>query len=112
MHLTGGARYTNESKSYFGTSLRGFGGVPSVSVLTGDAAGEQTIDDNRVTWRGSVSYDFAPTVTGYATASTGFKSGGFTMRITEPNTTLPRFGPEFIDTYEIGVKTQFGQWLR
>ncbi len=106
LHLTGGARYTNESKSYFGTSLRGFGGPPSVSVLTGDAAGEQTLDDDRVTWRGSVSYDFAPTVTGYATASTGFKSGGFTMRITEPNTTLPRFGPEFIDTYEIGVKTQ------
>jgi len=106
LHLTGGARYTNESKSYFGTSLRGFGGPPSVSVLTGDAAREQKIDDDRVTWRGSVSYDFAPTVTGYATASTGFKSGGFTMRITEPNTTLPRFGPEFIDTYEIGVKTQ------
>jgi iron complex outermembrane recepter protein len=106
LHLTGGARYTNESKSYFGTSLRGFGGPPSVSVLTGDAAGEQTLDDDHVTWRGSVSYDFAPKVTGYATASTGFKSGGFTMRITEPNTTLPRFGPEFIDTYEIGVKTQ------
>lgn len=86
LHLTGGVRYTNESKSYRGTSLRGFGGPPSVSVLTGDAAGEQILDDGRVTWRASVSYDFAPTVTGYATASTGFKSGGFTMRITEPNT--------------------------
>jgi iron complex outermembrane receptor protein len=107
LHLTGGARYTNESKSYVGTSLRGFGGVPSVSVLTGEAAGEQALDDSRVTWRGSVSYDFAPTVTGYVTASTGFKSGGFTMRITEPNTTLPRFGPEYIDTYEVGLKTQF-----
>ena len=107
LHLTGGARYTNESKSYVGTSLRGNGGPPSQSVLTGDAAGEQNIDDDRVTWRASVSYDFVPTVTGYVTASTGFKSGGFTMRITEPNSTLPRFGPEFIHTYEIGVKTEF-----
>lgn len=106
LHLTGGARYTNEKKSYLGTSLRSMGGTPSVSVLTGDAAREQKLNDDRVTWRASVNYDFVPTVTGYVTASTGFKSGGFTMRITEPNTTLPRFGPEAIDLYEVGIKTE------
>jgi iron complex outermembrane recepter protein len=106
LHLIGGVRYTNEEKHYLGTSLRGFGGTPRISVLTGDAAGEQTLKDDRVTWRASVSYDFTQSVTGYATASTGFKSGGWTMRITEPNTTIPRFGPEFVDLYEIGLKTE------
>jgi iron complex outermembrane recepter protein len=106
LHLVGGVRYTDEEKSYFGTSLRGFGGTPRVSVLSGEAAGEQTLQDDRVTWRASVSYDFVESLTGYVTASTGFKSGGFTMRITEPNTTLPRFGPESVDLYEMGLKAE------
>lgn len=107
LHLIGGARYTNEDKRYVGVSLRGFGGAPVVSVLQGAAAGEQRLKDDRVTWRASVSYDFAKSIIGYVTASTGFKSGGWTMRITEINQTIPRFGPEFVDLYEIGLKTEF-----
>ncbi|HWK54030.1 MAG TPA: TonB-dependent receptor, partial [Hyphomicrobiales bacterium] len=106
LRLIGGVRYTEERKVYAGTSLRGNGGVPSESILSGAAAGAQRLRDERTTWRASLSYDLSDAVTGYATVSTGFKSGGFTTRITDPNTRIPQFGPESARLYELGLKTE------
>lgn len=54
----------------------------------------------------SLSYDFSDAVTGYASWSSGFKSGGFDMRgdaILTPNT-VNGYDPETVDSYEIGLK--------
>jgi len=54
----------------------------------------------------SLSYDFSDALTGYASWSSGFKSGGFDMRgdaILTPNT-VNGYEPETVDSYEIGLK--------
>ncbi|MAA53673.1 MAG: TonB-dependent receptor [Porticoccaceae bacterium] len=42
----------------------------------------------------------------YATYSEGFKVGGFNQRIFPPEPSLPTFDPEYVKSYEIGVKTE------
>ncbi len=66
----------------------------------------------------TLSYDFNDDFMGYFTYSHGFKAGGFTMRafppvipgvttdITEPNELIPTFGPEEVEMFEIGVKSE------
>jgi len=105
--ILGGLRYSSEDKTYDATSLRGFGGAPTTNILTGDADGVQSRSDDRTTWRLSASYDWTDEVTTYVTASTGFKSGGFTLRLTNPNTVIPQFGPEFVELLEVGLKAEF-----
>ena len=43
----------------------------------------------------------------YATYSEGFKVGGFTQRIFPPEPSLPKFDPEYVKSYEVGVKAEF-----
>ena len=66
----------------------------------------------------TLSYDFNDDFMGYFTCSHGFKAGGFTMRafppvipgvttdITEPNELIPTFGPEEVEMFEVGVKSE------
>ena len=66
----------------------------------------------------TLSYDFNDDFMGYFTYSHGFKAGGFTMRafppvipgvttdITEPNELIPTFGPEEVEMFEIGLKSE------
>ena len=66
----------------------------------------------------TLSYDFNDDFMGYFTYSHGFKAGGFTMRafppvipgvttdITEPNELIPTFGPEEVEMFEVGVKSE------
>ena len=49
----------------------------------------------------------------YGSYSRGFKSGGWTTRVTAPVMSVPTFDPEQADTYEIGFKSDlFGRKLR
>ncbi len=46
----------------------------------------------------------------YASFAKGYKTGGWTTRLTTPQpagTTAPTFGPEKATTYEVGIKSQF-----
>ncbi len=54
-------------------------------------------------------YQFTPDVMGYLSWSKGFKSGGWTTRLSAPISTpdLARFNPEYDQTYEIGLKSQW-----
>ena len=66
----------------------------------------------------TLSYDFNDDFMGYFTYSQGFKAGGFTMRafppvipgvttdITEPNELIPAFGPEEVEMFEVGIKSE------
>lgn len=55
----------------------------------------------------TIGYDFTPTVRGYVKYVNGFKAGGYNAL---EHTGLPNtlaFGPEYVDSYEIGLKSQF-----
>ena len=53
---------------------------------------------------GNLAYRWNEEVLTYITYSEGYKSGGFTQRIFPPEPTLPAFDPEYVTSYEIGLK--------
>jgi iron complex outermembrane recepter protein len=104
MTLTGGLRYTDESKDY--TFVRkNFAG--SVSYFLGALDGvKATYSGNKVDWRLSADYRFSDQVLAYATVGTGFKGGGVTARPFDAAQALNgSFDPETVRAYEIGLKT-------
>jgi len=134
-HLTLGARYSKETKRFLpdqfiqtdrtGGSLlvlsRCF--IRAVPVLPPDPActADPVLNPNgnRILpyleasttskeFTPSVSIDFKPTpeLLTYASFSKGFKSGGFTQRIFPPEPVTPSFQPEFVKSYEVGVKAE------
>ncbi len=54
----------------------------------------------------TVDFQASDDVLAYATFSRGFKSGGFTQRIFPPIPATPSFDPEFVTSYEVGIKTE------
>jgi iron complex outermembrane recepter protein len=109
--ITGGLRYTDESKDYTfrrraydGSVLNTFPIPPfRLAPLDGLTA---SYKGNKLDWRISGDYRFSPEALAYATVSTGFKGGGvsarpFTARQAQEGT----FGPETVLNYELGLKT-------
>jgi iron complex outermembrane recepter protein len=117
LHLGLGIRYTEDSKT--GTVFRAnylgatrsplLGGTPRAPLLLRtDYTNDRTFDD--VSPRIALSYDFSDDITGYASWSSGFKSGGFDMRgdaILTPDT-VDGYEPETVDSYELGLKGRAG----
>jgi len=57
----------------------------------------------------NVQYHFDDEVMAYASYAKGFKSGGWTTRLTQPiplGSPAPSFGPETDKTYEVGLKSE------
>ena len=117
LHLSLGARYTIDDKTgdvfranYLGATrspLTG-GTVRAPLLLRTDYTNSKTFD--KFTPRVALSYDFSDEITGYASYSQGFKSGGFDMRgdaIFTPNT-VNGYEPETVDSYEMGLKGRVG----
>jgi len=55
----------------------------------------------------NLSYEFAPTVVGYARYSRGYKAGGFNLDVISPPNTIANqfaFQAESVDNYEVGLK--------
>ncbi|MFT4912636.1 MAG: iron complex outermembrane receptor protein [Brevundimonas sp.] len=113
MHLSIGLRYTQDSKT--GDVFRANYAGATRSPLLGGTVRLPTLlrtdytnsrDFNDISPRFALSYDFSDRITGYASFSTGFKSGGFDMRgdaILTPDT-VNGYNPETVDSYEIGLK--------
>jgi iron complex outermembrane receptor protein len=108
--LTLGGRYTSETKRFSPdqvilTTLP----VPGLPFAPGDRVlplGEVATESDEFTPSVSLDYEFADTVMAYVSYARGFKSGGFTQRIFPPEPETPSFEPEFVDTYETGLKTE------
>jgi len=115
LSLSIGGRYTDDHKTgtvfkanyaAMGSPLFGNSsaplllGAPPVTNYTNDR------EDVKFTPRVSLSYAFTPAITGYASISTGFKSGGFDMRGDASKTpdTVNGYKPESVITDEIGLK--------
>jgi iron complex outermembrane recepter protein len=100
IRILGGLRYTHDDKQ---TEAR--------SITTAYAAsGEPTVTDvpfNRskswsaITWKAGVEADVAPASMFYATASKGYKTGGFV-----PDTQV-QYDPEYLTAFDVGIKNRF-----
>ena len=113
LHVSVGGRYTRDDKEaevfrafYLGATRSPLtGGVdrPIFATRT-DYTAEDTF--SKFTPRASISYDFSDDVTGYASVSQGFKSGGWDMRgdaALVPQT-VDGYQPETVTSYELGLK--------
>ncbi|MDP3737474.1 MAG: TonB-dependent receptor [Hyphomonadaceae bacterium] len=99
--FTAGLRYTHEEKdlAYF---QQGNIGYPTIPQTT------DSVSDNDLSPALSVSYHFTSDVMGYATASRGYKSGGWNPELTLQTTVQGiRFESEQNTNYELGLRTQF-----
>ena len=113
LHASIGGRWTQDKKDagvqrffYLGATRSPLtGGVarPILQTRTNYVA-DDTFE--KFTPRASVSYDLTEELTGYASVSQGFKSGGWDMRgdaFLVPQT-VNGYQPETVTTYELGLK--------
>ncbi|MEO9132370.1 MAG: TonB-dependent receptor, partial [Sphingomonas sp.] len=121
--LTAGLRYTKERKQYYRTTQTQLaGGALSAAFIFPNSlpAPYNTLDHvDFGAWTPSATLSFKPTrdTLLYASASRGFKSGGFNGRVNSladvtqlingVTTVTPYFKPETVWTYEAGAKGSF-----
>jgi len=114
LRAIGGLRYTDESKeaSFLSQSVPGLtrGTVATDPVVNTIGFGpNQSLDFNKLTYRGVLQYELTTEANVYASYSTGFKSGGFNQRLVGPLvpgffTQPDEFGPEDVESIEVGIK--------
>lgn len=101
LRLTGGLRYSYESKNFF--MDRWF-----VDAATGATLPQFTFDDDdnwsEATWRLIADYSLADDIMVYGSYSRGFRSGGFDGRATTLAQLQNPFDPETVDTFETGLR--------
>ncbi|HST46051.1 MAG TPA: TonB-dependent receptor, partial [Luteimonas sp.] len=101
--LAAGLRYTREEKDYTRSTSTFWGPILAALNETVAFDGRQTWD----AWTPSVSLQkaFGDGMMGYVSANRGFKSGGFNGRANSvAETRSAVFDPEFVWTYEAGLK--------
>lgn len=103
LKLTGGLRYTKDSKSRIGDS---YVGALNQDVTDGVAERTYATDDTQAsweqtTWHLGADYRLNDAQLLYGKISTGYKSGGFN------NFGLGAYDPETLTAYEIGSKNRF-----
>jgi iron complex outermembrane receptor protein len=120
LRATAGARYTDDSKSRYGSTNFQQGAVfnPATDFKLLNAA---ALDTHKTTWRLGLDFDLAPATLLYGSISTGYKSGGFNdgclagarqlgidcpAALAVPAATL-FYQPETLTAYEGGLKTRF-----
>jgi iron complex outermembrane recepter protein len=105
LRIIGGIRYTDDKKNITGGTYNQsvFGPPGTLSEpITGAAEFKKT------TWKAGVEYDVASQSMLYATASTGFKSGGFNTEVDLPAQGLRnRYEPEELTSYVVGLRNRF-----
>jgi iron complex outermembrane receptor protein len=100
LHLTLGARINHDQKDYDYGVDRPQLGVPQVPNSHAQASWDS--------FTPKLGADYSPieALMVYASYSQGFKSGGFGPS-NNPNNPTPKYGPETVIAYELGVKTHW-----
>jgi iron complex outermembrane recepter protein len=93
LDLTAGIRDTHEDKEYIYQSFFG-------------RLGPYSLEYSHVDWKAALSYKLTPDVMAYASASTGFRGGGFNERPFSASQ-INEFQPEKLTEYELGLKTDW-----
>ena len=106
--ITGGARYSNETKSLTGfVQILDLNQVPVPGQPVLPSLGRRNYED--VSFRIGAEYDLSPDNLLYASVATGYKAGGFNVGLPPMNPgDLPNtFDPEDMTAYTIGSKNAF-----
>ncbi len=100
LNFTAGLRYTDESKDYFLDHSRVNSGAAIIPPTT--------LSDSwsALSPKFSLDYQAGENTLLYTSVSRGFKSGGFNGRPTSQGA-VDSYNPEFVWSYEAGVKTSF-----
>ena len=106
--ISGGARYTEDEKSFVGmNTVPAAGGVCVFSDENGapliPCAFNQSDTFDYVTYQFGVDYEFTPVVFGYASISNGFRGGGQQLRAIDA-VSAEEFDPDEVISYEAGLK--------
>jgi len=105
VRLIAGARYTDERRSATGSiSTNSLNGLPPDTPLPHllvSFGGKRNFSDT--TWKAGVEYDLTPRNMLFATASTGFKAGGFNQTVAPMDT----YEPEKLLAYSLGSRNRF-----
>jgi iron complex outermembrane receptor protein len=104
--LTGGARYTDEEKSFTPDQIivrdELFGFPAGFEILPST---KKTVKVDEPDFHINLSYSLTEDVMAYASYSDSFKGATFTQRIFPPLPEVPTADPEFVDSYEVGLKS-------
>lgn len=113
LNLTGGIRYTKDEKSY--SFKRGnvfLPGQPTYTTASAIDGKSSTYSGDRWDFRANLDYKLTDDILAYAQFSTGYRGGGVNPRPFVVEQAVP-FGPETLNAYEIGLKTDlFDRKLR
>ena len=109
LNLTGGVRYTKDKKELLALGavsggLRGTRRGTNLASFGAPLSGQ--IKASKVTWRLGADFKLTPDIMLFATASTGFKSGGYNTSFVFTRGETGPVDPETITTYEAGFKSQ------
>ena len=101
LHLTVGGRYTHDSKQGVLHISRNVN--YDVNTAAAAAAGYRPLDVsyNRFNPTATIAFDFSDTLHAYAKYASGYRAGGASSRTAN----YQGFGPEDVDSYEIGLKS-------
>ncbi len=104
--LRGGLRWTKDEKSGSFTNTINNPIVSALGLRSPESFPDMKFDDEELTWLATGEFDVNDDIMVYATASTGYKTGGFNSEGTAlPLGTDRIFGSETTTNYEIGAKS-------
>jgi iron complex outermembrane receptor protein len=104
-HITGGIRYTDETRKLRAEQFVNANGVIGAQVL--DKRDKISFDE--VTWRAAIRQDITDDVNIYASYNRGFKSGLWALQSPAGDPV----GPQTTDAFEVGLKSElFDRMLR
>ena len=116
LRLTFGARYSDETKkSKQRTIYVTFADLPPLDSVN-NAYGFPEYDQDEFTWKFNATYNMGDDTLVYGTLSSSFKSGGVNPISVDDDLADPAaggdpanlgFAPEFVDAFELGLKTTF-----
>lgn len=109
-HVTAGLRYTRDDRTLRGQQTP-VGLVPGTPMFIGQSLAPRTdsLTYGKFTYRLAIRQDFSDDINVYASYNRGFKSGLWALQ----SPANPPVDPQFIDAYEIGLKTElFDRRLR
>ncbi|MDO8863945.1 TonB-dependent receptor [Haliea sp. E1-2-M8] len=107
LHLTLGARYTENTKDIELGLFRGSRENPWITINESDSL---ELEETNILI--NLSYDLSDTSMVYVQFADGFRDGGWPVRFPGLPVGIPpldtvEFGPEFVDSYEVGLKATF-----
>jgi len=112
--LTAGLRYTKDDKSFLpdqvilvdksgGALIAASPNTPQIRILPFRTVKQS---EDALTPTVTAAWTVAPDIMAYGSWSRGFKSGGFVQRVFPAQATVPEFGAEKAEAFELGFKTQ------